>query len=156
MREAIIARLLADQAVAAIAGTRIFGCEGQYGGLSQEETPQAFNVDGDVLPSLVVQLETWAPRAGRQSQTVLEATYTVAVFAVEHHGRAHTRAVSQAVKASLHRLRGLAPMHDTHLNLVEITSAGGIPETLDPALGCPMTVTRFAVATTERLIAPGG
>lgn len=54
MRAAIINALLADPDVAAVVGTRVFPMQGREMVISEKATPEAFDADGVVRPSLVV------------------------------------------------------------------------------------------------------
>lgn len=139
--------LAADAGVQSTCGARIYGRQGVYGGISREYTPEAFDADGDLLPSLVVQLETRTTRAQSLSRDLIVATQVIAVFALAQHGYGAQETALRAVLAALHNRRGLEPVADP-MRCAEITWTEDTGALLDPALEVPMLASRFAAAVT--------
>ncbi len=154
MRKAIIQRLAADPAIEAIVGDRVYGRHGIDGGISRDTTPEAWDADGDLLPSLVVQMETRTTRPDRMGRDVIPAIQVIAIYAVAQHGYDRQEAALRACLASLHNLRGLQPIDDTHMRCAEIRWSEDTGGLLDPALQVPMLASRFA-ATVTLAINPG-
>lgn len=153
MRAAIVKRLRDDAAVQGIVGTRVFERQGPYGGVSRDETPEAFTPDGDLLPSLVVQMEVRSVRPDRPGRSAIAANQIIAVFAVAQRGYTQQEDALRAVTAALDGLRGLRPLRDTHVRCAEIRWSEDTGALLDPALEVPMLASRFVAATT---FTPGG
>lgn len=153
MRRAIVERLRADAAVQAVVAGRVYQRQGPYGGVSRDYTPDAFGPDGDLLPSLVVRMETRTVRPDRPGRDAIAANHVVAVFAVAQHGYQAQEDALRAVIACLDGLRGLQPLDDLHVRCAEIRWSEDTGALLDPALQVPMLASRFVAATTFR---PGG
>jgi len=152
MRERIVQELLADPDVAAIVGTRVYGRSYLLGSVSQDATPDAFDGDGDLLATLVVVLEARTSRdAAGGSPDALVATQGVAVWALHQRDYAVVKAALRAVRARLHRARGLQPVLETELGWSQTVWTDTTPETLDPALQVPAMASRFACTVIERL-----
>lgn len=144
-------RLRADEGVQAVVGPRVYERQGPYGGVAKEIAPEAFDADGDLLPSLVVQMETRTTRAQSLGRDRIAATQTIAVFAVAERGYEAQEQALRAVLACLHNLRGLRPVHDTHMAVAEIQWAEDTGALIDEALGVPMLASRFAAAITQTI-----
>lgn len=147
-------RLAADLNVQAVVADRVYGRQGPYGGISRDYTPEAWNADGDLQPSLVVQMETRTTRAQPMGRDLIAATQVIAIFAFAQHGYAQQETALRACLASLHNLRGLVPVDDTHMRCAEIRWSEDTGALLDPALEVPILASRFA-ATVTLAINPG-
>ena len=154
MRAAVIARLLGTPAVTAIAGQRVYGRQGPYGGVSKEATPEAFTADGDLLPSVVVWLEGRANGAerDRQGRDTLTARQTIAVGLLEQEGYGHVGQLRRAVKAALHQAQPrLEALEEDGIKWADTAWAEDSPELIDPALEVPILIVRFVAVITEQL-----
>ena len=78
--------LLADAALEAIVGERVFWRYGPNGGLSLEEQPTAFDADNDVLPSLVVVKEERIRPLDKPKVEMLVGVQRIAVWAFQARG----------------------------------------------------------------------
>lgn len=150
MRAAIVQLLRQTPAVTNVVADRIFERQGPYGGVSRDQTPDAFGPDGDLLPSLVVQMETRTVRTDRPGRDAIAATQTIAVFAMSQFGYTAQEDALRAVLSTLDGLRGLRPLDDTHVACAEIRWVEDTGALLDPALEVPLLASRYAAVLTVR------
>jgi hypothetical protein len=150
IREAVRDMLAADAGVAAITGPRVYVRRGPYGGISNDETPEAFTADGDLRPSLVVveEVRTRAQDVSGGSPTEIYGAQVVAVYAYQHEGYDHIDALIKACKRLLNNRRGVPIAPDIWIDS-DWSSDG--PDQVDPALGRPVRVVRFTVLLREEV-----
>lgn len=150
MRQAIVNALLEDAGAAAIVGARVYGAQGALGGISRDLTPEAFSADLDLLPSIVVRMETRSARPDRLGRGVIAASQIIALWCYEQSGYDLIASVIRAAKQLLHFNASLRPVADP-VNWTETRWTDDTPEQVDGALGVPVRVSRYQAVIVERL-----
>lgn len=148
MRQAIINALKADPDVTAIVGQRVYGRQGILGGLSVDKTPEAFDQDGRIMPSVVVVLEAAVIRTDMGGSTLIAATQTVQIWVACGYERyTDIKAVLKATRPLLHGKR-LVPVEDP-IGWTDTRWASTSPELYDETLKVPTMFSRFDITYTE-------
>jgi hypothetical protein len=151
IREAVRDLLLADEAVTYHTGTRVYIRRGPYGGISNDETPEAFTEDNELHPSLVVveEVRTRAQDLSGGAPRELYGDQVVAIYAYQQEGYGVIDALMRAAKRVLHRRR--APVSLSPHTWIESVWDSDGPDLIDPALQTPVRVVRFTVRIREEI-----
>jgi hypothetical protein len=148
MRQAIIDALKADAAVTAIVGQRVYGRQGILGGLSRDKTPEAFDTDGRLMPSITVVLEAAVIRTDMGGSTLITGTQTVQIWVACGYERyTDIKAVLKAIRPILHGKR-FTPVED-QIGWTDTRWASTSPELYDETLRVPTMFSRFDITYTE-------
>jgi hypothetical protein len=148
MRQAVINALKADPDVIAIVGSRVYGRQGLLGGISVDATPEAFDTDGRLMPSLTVVLEAAVRRDDMGGSNLIAATQTVQVWALCGYGRyTDIKAALKATRPLLHGKR-FTPVEDP-IRWADTRWASTSPELYDESLRAPTMFSRFDITYTE-------
>lgn len=154
MRQAVIDLLRSTPAVTDIVAGRVYGRQGLLGGVSRDQTPEAFTPDGAVQPSIVVVLESRVTREARDGIDEVSATQTIQVWAVGHSYPPVKQAL-RAARAVLHQTarRGVRihPVDETTVRWTDTRWTSTSPELYDEALRAPTMFMRFDATVTEPL-----
>ena len=148
MRQAIIDALKADPDVVALVGSRVYGRQGILGGLSRDKTPEAFDTDGRLMPSVVVVLEAAVIRTDMGGSTLIAGTQTVQIWVACGYERySDIKAVLKATRPILHGKR-LTPV-EYQIGWTDTRWASTSPELYDESLKVPTMFSRFDITYTE-------
>jgi len=150
MRAAVQAALAGDAAIAAVVGARVYVRDSNEGAVSKLWTPEAFDAEGDVLPTLAVTIET-ARRddAAGGDRHKINALVTIAVWAYQQRGYDQIKLALRSAKRLLHR-RPLTPVADPWRWLDTYWSDDSA-ELIDPELGASLMVSRYDAVVVDTL-----
>ncbi len=155
MRQAVIDHLRRSSDLVEIVGNRIYGRQGLLGGISRDQTPEAFDADGRLQPSLVVVLESRVTREARDSLGVISATQTMQVWCLSAYGYEPIKQALRLVRAELHRTANrsvrLIPVDEEGVAWTDTVWASTSPELHDADLQVPTMFSRFDATITETL-----
>jgi hypothetical protein len=152
VRAAIVAALLADAGVAAIAGTRVRPRLGMFGGLA----PGDFTAEGELVgPALVVVAEIRARHPDDRGEgTIIRAVQSFALFGyapagLEGDAYAVIRELHRAARVVLHR-KPLTPLEEPVRWLDTKWASYGI-EQVEAPRDLPVIVARYDCTITDPL-----
>lgn len=155
MRQRIVQTLRQDPGVSALVGDRVYIGRGALGGISREETPEAFDQMGDVLASIVVRLETRSADPERpQGRDALVAQQIIGLYVYDQRDYDRIFAVVRAIRTLLHQPRPIGRLKPVSDPVIWTDTAWfeDTAEQIDQSLngGTPVVTTRF-VATIREL-----
>lgn len=151
IRDHALQRVLATPAVTAITGDRVFTRRGPFGGLSLDETPGAFDGDGDLKPSVVLveEARVAAEPTKQGPPRALTAVHILAAYCYERGGYDQIDAILAGLKQALH-LHAAGPL-PSGVVWIESRWASDGPDQVDTGetIRASVRVARFDVTTME-------
>lgn len=148
MRQAVVNALLSATDVTGIVGTRVYGRQGLIGVISRDTTPEAFDADGRLMPTISVNLESAVIRGEATTSDTIAATQTLQVWVACAYGYTEIKAALKAVRRVLHR-HTFTPVDDDTIRWSGTRWASTSPELWDEALREPTMFSRFDITYTE-------
>jgi hypothetical protein len=154
VRAATIAALKASSEVTALVGTRVYPRQGLEGGISNQGTPEAFTAEGDLLPSIVVTLETRTAETTRGGAPKrIKAIQVIALWVYQARGYDPLWEVVRRAKRVLHRTGPMEPVTDP-VSWLDTDWASDTAELVDQDLGAALIVSRYAALIVDPLGPP--
>ena len=155
IRDHALQRVLATPAVTALTGPRVFTRRGPFGGLSLDETPGAFDTDGDLKPSIVLveEARVAAEPTKQGPPRALTAVHILAAYCYErgydYGGYDRIDRMLAGLKTALHLHAG-GPLPSGVVWIESRWTSDG-PDQVDTSetIRACVRVARFDITTTE-------